>query len=41
TEIIGKGVKIGIGLPDLARKQLKAYLRENADLFAWHATEIS
>ncbi|MCI71150.1 hypothetical protein A2U01_0092413, partial [Trifolium medium] len=34
----GRGVKIGIGLPDLARKQLKACLRENADLFAWHAT---
>ncbi|XP_045791889.1 uncharacterized protein LOC123886628 [Trifolium pratense] len=27
-----KGVKIGTGLPDLARKQLKACLRENADL---------
>ena len=29
-----KGVKIGIDLPDLARKQIKACLRENADLFA-------
>ncbi|CAJ2654489.1 unnamed protein product [Trifolium pratense] len=35
-----KGVKIGTGLPDLARKQLKACLRENADLFAWHAADI-
>ncbi|MCI10963.1 hypothetical protein A2U01_0032061 [Trifolium medium] len=26
--------------PDLARKQLKACLRENADLFAWSATEM-
>ncbi|MCH81478.1 hypothetical protein A2U01_0002265 [Trifolium medium] len=30
-----KGMKIGTWLPDLARKQLKACLRENADLFAW------
>ncbi|MCI78979.1 hypothetical protein A2U01_0100250, partial [Trifolium medium] len=29
-----KGVKIGTGLLDLARKQLKACLRENANLFA-------
>ncbi|CAJ2638239.1 unnamed protein product [Trifolium pratense] len=35
-----KGVKIGTGLPDLARKQLKACLRENADLFAWHAADM-
>ncbi|MCI71464.1 hypothetical protein A2U01_0092727, partial [Trifolium medium] len=35
-----KGVKIGTGLPNLARKQLKACLRENADLFAWSATEM-
>ncbi|MCI74597.1 hypothetical protein A2U01_0095861, partial [Trifolium medium] len=35
-----KGVKIGTGLPDLARKQLKACLRENADLFAWSAAEM-
>ncbi|MCI66325.1 hypothetical protein A2U01_0087583, partial [Trifolium medium] len=31
-----KGVKISTGLPDLARKQLKACLRENADLFSWN-----
>ncbi|MCI50128.1 hypothetical protein A2U01_0071372, partial [Trifolium medium] len=30
-----RGVKIGTGLPDLARKKLKACLRENAGLFAW------
>ncbi|MCI31094.1 hypothetical protein A2U01_0052305, partial [Trifolium medium] len=30
----GRGVKIDTRLPDLARKQLKACLRENADLFA-------
>ncbi|KAK2376303.1 hypothetical protein QL285_077105 [Trifolium repens] len=35
-----RGVKIGAGLPDLARKQLKACLRENADLFAWSAAEM-
>jgi hypothetical protein len=35
-----RGVKIGAGLPDLARKQLKACLRVNADLFAWSATEM-
>ncbi|CAJ2659887.1 unnamed protein product [Trifolium pratense] len=35
-----KGVKIGTGLPELARKQLKACLRENADLFAWHAADM-
>ncbi|MCI81088.1 putative transmembrane protein, partial [Trifolium medium] len=34
------GVKIGTGLPYLARKQLKACLRENADLFAWSAAEM-
>ncbi|MCI88227.1 hypothetical protein A2U01_0109513, partial [Trifolium medium] len=28
-------------LPDLVRKQLKACLRENADLFAWSAAEMS
>ncbi|CAJ2646924.1 unnamed protein product [Trifolium pratense] len=33
-----KGVKIGTGLPDLARKQLKACLRENADL-RWQSPE--
>ncbi|MCI97416.1 hypothetical protein A2U01_0118717, partial [Trifolium medium] len=36
----GRGVKIGTRLPDLAIKQLKACLRENADLFSWHATEM-
>ncbi|MCI81461.1 hypothetical protein A2U01_0102735, partial [Trifolium medium] len=35
-----RGVKIGTGLPDLVRKQLKACLRENADLFAWSAAEM-
>ncbi|MCI47491.1 hypothetical protein A2U01_0068733, partial [Trifolium medium] len=35
-----KGVKISIGLLDLARKQLKSCLRENAGLFAWNATEM-
>ncbi|CAJ2661783.1 unnamed protein product [Trifolium pratense] len=35
-----KGVKIGTGLPDLARKQQKTCLRENADLFAWHAADM-
>ncbi|MCI85564.1 hypothetical protein A2U01_0106843, partial [Trifolium medium] len=34
-----RGVKIGTGLLDLATKQLKACLRENADLFAWSAAE--
>ena len=29
-----KGVKIGTGLPELARKQLTACLQENANLFA-------
>ncbi|MCI97797.1 hypothetical protein A2U01_0119098, partial [Trifolium medium] len=36
----GRGVKIGTCLPGLARKQLKACLKENADLFTWHATEM-
>ncbi|MCI54316.1 hypothetical protein A2U01_0075565, partial [Trifolium medium] len=35
-----RGVKIGAGLTELARKQLKACLRENADLFAWSAREM-
>ncbi|MCH95029.1 hypothetical protein A2U01_0016002 [Trifolium medium] len=35
-----KGVKIGKDLPDLARKQLKACLKENADMFAWSTTEM-
>lgn len=34
-----KGVKIVINISDLARKQLKAYLRENTYMFAWSATE--
>ncbi|MCI80798.1 hypothetical protein A2U01_0102069, partial [Trifolium medium] len=40
SEDPSKGVKIGTGLPDLAMKQLKACLRENADLFAWSAPEM-
>ncbi|MCI81912.1 hypothetical protein A2U01_0103186, partial [Trifolium medium] len=39
-EDLSRGVKIGIGLPDLTRKQLKACLRENADLFAWSAAKM-
>ncbi|CAJ2674993.1 unnamed protein product [Trifolium pratense] len=35
-----RAVKIGTGLPGLARKQLEACLKENADLFAWHASEM-
>ncbi|GAU50359.1 hypothetical protein TSUD_409320 [Trifolium subterraneum] len=35
-----KGVKIGVDLPDLVKRQLKACLRENAELFAWSAAEI-
>ena len=35
-----RGVKIGSGLPDLAKKQLEAFLRENADLFTWSVAEI-
>ena len=35
-----KGVKIGTGLPELARKQLTACLQENADLFAWNVSEM-
>ncbi|MCI14662.1 hypothetical protein A2U01_0035794, partial [Trifolium medium] len=35
-----RGVKIGAGLPELARKQLKACLRENVDLFARSAVEM-
>ncbi|CAJ2652269.1 unnamed protein product [Trifolium pratense] len=35
-----RAVKIGTGLPELARKQLEACLKENADLFAWHASEM-
>jgi hypothetical protein len=35
-----RGVKIGAGLPELARKQLNVCLRENADLFAWSVAEM-
>ncbi|CAJ2646545.1 unnamed protein product [Trifolium pratense] len=35
-----RAVKIGTGLPELARKQHEACLKENADLFAWHASEM-
>ncbi|GAU39244.1 hypothetical protein TSUD_396900 [Trifolium subterraneum] len=35
-----KGVKIGADLPDLVNRQLKACLRENAELFALSAAEM-
>ncbi|GAU51417.1 hypothetical protein TSUD_88720 [Trifolium subterraneum] len=35
-----KGVKIGADLPDLVKRQLKACLRENVELFAWSAAEM-
>ncbi|XP_058787909.1 uncharacterized protein LOC131662207 [Vicia villosa] len=35
-----RGVKIGTDLPELARRQLQACLKENADLFAWSAAEM-
>ncbi|XP_058755629.1 uncharacterized protein LOC131628838 [Vicia villosa] len=35
-----KAVKIGKDIPDLARKQIIACLRANADLFAWRAAEM-
>ncbi|GAU43460.1 hypothetical protein TSUD_140980 [Trifolium subterraneum] len=35
-----KGIKIGADLPDLVKRQLKACLRENDELFAWSATEM-
>ncbi|GAU27038.1 hypothetical protein TSUD_314000 [Trifolium subterraneum] len=35
-----KGVKIGVDLPNLVKRQLKACLRENAELFAWSAAEM-
>ncbi|GAU19161.1 hypothetical protein TSUD_89260 [Trifolium subterraneum] len=35
-----KGVKIGADLPDLVKKQLKACLRENDELFSWSAAEM-
>ncbi|GAU17189.1 hypothetical protein TSUD_178190 [Trifolium subterraneum] len=34
-----KGIKIGADLPDLVKRQLKACLRENAELFAWSAAK--
>ncbi|GAU45421.1 hypothetical protein TSUD_182900 [Trifolium subterraneum] len=39
-EDLTKGVKIGADLPDLVKRQLKACLRENAELFAWSAAEM-
>ncbi|GAU35504.1 hypothetical protein TSUD_155350 [Trifolium subterraneum] len=39
-EDLTKGVKIGADLPDLVKRQLKACLRENAELFAWSATKM-
>lgn len=33
-------MKKGVDLPELASKQLKAYMRENTDLFSWNATEM-
>ncbi|GAU40449.1 hypothetical protein TSUD_397690 [Trifolium subterraneum] len=35
-----KGVKIGADLPDLVKRQLKACLRENVELFAWSAADM-
>ncbi|GAU51194.1 hypothetical protein TSUD_374450 [Trifolium subterraneum] len=35
-----KGIKIGVDLPDLVKRQLKACLRENAELFSWSAAEM-
>ncbi|GAU30613.1 hypothetical protein TSUD_62330 [Trifolium subterraneum] len=35
-----KGVKIGADLPDLVKRQLKACLRENVELFACSAAEM-
>ncbi|GAU38515.1 hypothetical protein TSUD_396320 [Trifolium subterraneum] len=35
-----KSVKIGADLPDLVKRQLKACLRGNAELFAWSAAEM-
>ena len=35
-----RGVKIGADLPGLEKRQLKACLRENADMFAWSADEM-
>ncbi|XP_058784353.1 uncharacterized protein LOC131659137 [Vicia villosa] len=35
-----KKVKIRAGIPEIAKKQLQACLRQNADLFAWSAAEM-
>ncbi|XP_058725992.1 uncharacterized protein LOC131597305 [Vicia villosa] len=35
-----RGVKIGADLPDLAKRQLKACLRENTDLLDWSSAEM-
>ncbi|GAU42637.1 hypothetical protein TSUD_398420 [Trifolium subterraneum] len=35
-----KGIKIGADFPDLVKRQLKACLRENVELFAWSAAEM-
>ncbi|GAU38519.1 hypothetical protein TSUD_148000 [Trifolium subterraneum] len=35
-----RNLKIGKDFPDLARKQLVACLKDNADLFAWSASEM-
>ncbi|GAU48084.1 hypothetical protein TSUD_81440, partial [Trifolium subterraneum] len=35
-----KDVKIGADLPDLVKRQLKACLRENAELFSWSAAKM-
>ncbi|GAU47643.1 hypothetical protein TSUD_238620 [Trifolium subterraneum] len=39
-EDLTKGVRIGADLPDLVKRQLKACLRENVELFAWSAAEM-
>ncbi|GAU33272.1 hypothetical protein TSUD_279460 [Trifolium subterraneum] len=36
-----RNLKIGKEVPDLARKQLVGCLKDNADLFAWSASEMS
>ncbi|XP_058764010.1 uncharacterized protein LOC131637441 [Vicia villosa] len=35
-----RGVKVGADLSDLAKRQLQACLRKNADLFDWSAAEM-
>ncbi|MCI40392.1 hypothetical protein A2U01_0061625, partial [Trifolium medium] len=35
-----KGIKIGAGLPELVKKQLEACLKQNAEIFAWSASEM-